>query len=75
MLKMLKMLKMLNELDVTFGTVLHVMVSKFLSDYKIITYTFEFRLPTIVLKQDVFLLTQQVPFDDMLNVIFLKLLV
>lgn len=72
---MLKMLKMLNELDVNFGTVLHVIVSKFLSDYKIITYTFEFRLPMIVLKQDVFLLTQQVPFNDMLNVIFLKLLV
>ena len=72
---MLKLLSVLNELDVTFGTMLQVIVSKFLSDYKIITYTFEFRLPMIVLKQDVFLLTQQVPFDDMLNLIFLKLLV
>ena len=38
---MLKILSFLNELDVTFGTMLHVIVSKFLSDCKIITYTFE----------------------------------
>ena len=63
---------MLNELDVTFGTILYVIVSKFLSDYKIITYTFEFRLPMIVLKQDVSFLNQQVPFDDMLNMMVLK---
>ena len=69
---MLKMLIMLNELDVTFGTILYVIVSKFLSDYKIITYTFEFRLPMIVLKQDVSFLNQQVPFDDMLNMMVLK---
>ena len=52
---MLKILSFLNELDVTFGTMLYVIVSnvtfgtmlyvivsKFLSDYKITTYTFEF---------------------------------
>jgi hypothetical protein len=59
---------MLNELDVIFGTMLHIIVSKFLFDYKIITYTFEFRLNMMILKLSRFDTLHSPSFGTILNI-------